>query len=67
MSGERTEKAFARIDLALDRITAAAGRAEAAVLAQGQRNDRLRQAVAETLRDLDALIQNADAAQDDPA
>lgn len=60
MSGERTEKAFARIDQALGRIAAAASRAEAAAVARARHNDRLKQAIAETLRDLDALIYASD-------
>lgn len=56
MTGERTEKALARIDLAARRIDAAVARTEAALRAQGHENDRLRQAVTETLRDLDLLI-----------
>jgi hypothetical protein len=60
MSGDRTEKALARIDLALGRIAAAQGRAEAAALARTRHNERLKQAIAETLRDLDGLIHAAD-------
>ncbi len=63
MIGERTEQALARIDSALARIERAgtqAGKAaqQTAVSAaeQARKHDRLRQAVAETLRDLDLLI-----------
>ena len=67
MSGERTEKAFARIDLALSRIDAATSRAEAAAVARARHNDRLKQAIAETLRDLDALIHSTDEGEDHAA
>lgn len=56
MSSERTEQALARIDAALARIQNAAAQAETAVGEQARRHDVLRQAVAETVRDLDILI-----------
>ncbi len=56
MSCERTEQALARIDAALARIQKAATQAETAAGEQARRHDVLRQAVAETMRDLDILI-----------
>ncbi|MFA7588686.1 MAG: hypothetical protein WCY11_21280 [Novosphingobium sp.] len=58
MTGERTSQALARIDAALARIEWATGRTGEAIAAQGRKHDALRQAVSETLRDLDILIAN---------
>lgn len=67
MPGERTTKALARIDAALQRIDNAASRAERTLKAQHARNDHLRQAITETLRDLDLLIAEQDSREDVPA
>lgn len=83
MTGERTEKALARMDLALRRIAAGSVRAKAVLDARSRqlgeqsaqlevlakRNEHLRGAVTATLRDLDQLIQAelAVATQPDPA
>ncbi len=56
MSCERTEQALARIDAALARMQSAATHAETAAGEQARRHEVLRQAVAETMRDLDILI-----------
>ena len=56
MIGERTEGALARIQAALSRIETATEGAGSAAVAANQRHERLRSAVAETLRDLDLLI-----------
>lgn len=64
MTGERTEKALARLERALHRIETASSRARAGLAEQTRKNDRLRQAIAETLRDLDLLIAEGDAKED---
>jgi hypothetical protein len=63
MIEDRTQQALARIDSALARIEQAGTRAGQAAsrsaeeaAQQARKHDRLRQAVAETLRDLDLLI-----------
>ena len=67
MSGERTNRALARIEAALARIEAAARRprpepADAAELVALQtRHAQLRAAVTETLTELDQLIESAPA------
>ncbi|MBC2668179.1 hypothetical protein ACFOON_11380 [Novosphingobium piscinae] len=60
MSGERTEKALARAEQALRRIDAARGRVAITLADQTRHNDRLRQAIAETLRDLDRMLATPD-------
>lgn len=60
MTGERTEKALARMDLALRRIEIAGVRAKAALDTKSRQNETLRRAVTETLRDLDQMINHAE-------
>jgi hypothetical protein len=66
MSGDRTNRALARIEAALERIEAAARRrpepVNAAELAELQaRHGRLRAAVTDSLAELDQLIAGAEA------
>lgn len=56
MTGERTQQALARIEAALGRIESAVPRTAASLATQQQRTERLRQAIGETIRDLDLLI-----------
>lgn len=56
MTGERTELALARIHAALARIEQASSGVAATATAAARQHEALRAAVAETLRDLDALI-----------
>ena len=56
MTGERTETALARIDAALARINEATTRVGTHGAELARRHDHLRNAVAQTLRELDLLI-----------
>ena len=56
MVAERTDRALTRLDEALRRIESASIRAQQTLADRAQRDDRLRQAITETLRDLDGLI-----------
>ncbi|HEY6868981.1 MAG TPA: hypothetical protein VI199_04400 [Novosphingobium sp.] len=62
MTGERTRQALARIEAALGRIETAVPRTETALTAQLRRNEHLRRAIGETIRDLDLLISREDPA-----
>jgi len=64
MSGAQTDQTLVRLDAAISRIEAALDRPVAAAVSEpdhalAARHDSLRQAVAETLRDLDGLIAEA--------
>jgi len=56
MTGERTEQALARIDAAVARINAASALVGNRTGERARKHDHLRQAVAQTLHDLDLLI-----------
>jgi len=62
MNGERSEQALARIEAALGRIEAAIGRAESALASEVRRNEHLRRAIGDTLRELDQLIGKGESA-----
>lgn len=57
MNGVSIESALQRIDAALARLESVADRPEQADLALQTRHDRLREAVAQSLRQLDDLLE----------
>ena len=56
MTGDRTEQALARLERAAQRIEQAATRTGATLADETRRNAGLRQAISETLRELDQMI-----------
>jgi hypothetical protein len=67
MSGERSSRALARIEAALERIEAATRDGKTATVSSGElaalqmRHERLRAAVTDSLTELDQLIEGAQA------